>query len=166
VSISTVKADITKLKLDAIVNAANTSLLGGGGVEGAVHRAAGKELEFACRMLNGCKVGEAKITSGFKLPAKYIIHTVAPVWCGGNANEDSLLRSCYLASLRLAADNGTRTVAFPVISTGIYGFPKDRAAQIAVTTVHSEFERYGLIEIIFCCFDDETVQHYQKATSA
>ena len=128
-------ADITKLKVDAIVNAANCSLLGGGGVDGAIHRAAGGELLEACRKFNGCKTGEARITPGFKLPAKFVIHTPGPVWHGGNHNEAGLLKNCYINSLALAKENLFRTIAFPCISTGIYHFPKEQAAKIAIETI-------------------------------
>lgn len=159
--------DITKLAVDAIVNAANTSLLGGGGVDGAIHRAAGRELEFECRMLNGCEVGEAKITKGYKLPARHIIHTVGPVWQGGGKGEAELLASCYRHSLELAAANDCRTVAFPAISTGVYRYPKDEATQIAVDTVSRFIEEKKLPEtIIFCCFDDQTAELYRRAVAA
>ena len=128
-------ADITELKVDAIVNAANCSLLGGGGVDGAIHRAAGGELLEACRKFNGCKTGEARITPGFKLPAKFVIHTPGPVWHGGNHNEAGLLKNCYINSLALAKENLFRTIAFPCISTGIYHFPKEQAAKIAIETI-------------------------------
>jgi O-acetyl-ADP-ribose deacetylase len=163
--VTAVPGDITTLKVDAVVNAANTSLLGGGGVDGAIHRAAGKELEFACRMLNGCKIGEAKITAGFKLPAKFIIHTVGPVWRGGQADEVSLLKSCYAKSLDLAKRHEVSSIAFPAISTGIYGFPKDHAARIAVTTVRQNLPNSGVNEVIFCCFDQETLTHYLQELS-
>ena len=159
--------DITKLAGDAIVNAANTSLLGGGGVDGAIHRAAGRELEFECRMLNGCKVGEAKITKGYKLPARYIIHTVGPVWQGGAKGEAGLLASCYDSSLELAAANDCRRVAFPAISTGVYRYPKEEATQIAVGTVSTFLAEKTMPEtIIFCCFDDQTAELYRQAVAA
>ncbi|MFC3322247.1 O-acetyl-ADP-ribose deacetylase [Mesorhizobium cantuariense] len=159
--------DITKLAVDAIVNAANTSLLGGGGVDGAIHRAAGRELEFECRMLNGCKIGEAKITKGYKLPARHIIHTVGPVWQGGGKGEAELLASCYTSSLELAAANDCRTVAFPAISTGVYRYPKDEATRIAVDTVSRFIGEKKLPEtIIFCCFDDQTAEIYRQAVAA
>jgi O-acetyl-ADP-ribose deacetylase (regulator of RNase III) len=161
--IELIKADITKLEVDAIVNAANTSLLGGGGVDGAIHRAAGKELLEECRTLKGCKTGEAKITKGYKLPAKFVIHTVGPVWNGGTRNEDALLEGCYKNSLRLAVENGIRTVAFPGISTGAYRFPFDRACRIALRTIkdflnnHSGIERVSLV-----CYSDKDFEQYQR----
>ena len=157
------KGDITKLEVDAIVNAANTSLLGGGGVDGAIHRAAGPELLEYNRKLGGCKTGEAKISPGFKLPAKYIIHTVGPVWNGENNNEDNLLASCYKNSLNLAVENGVKTIAFPAISTGVYRFPLERAAKIAVTEVKKFLVKNESIEkVIFVCFDEETFEFYKK----
>ncbi|WP_095203197.1 O-acetyl-ADP-ribose deacetylase [Mesorhizobium carmichaelinearum] len=159
--------DITKLDVDAIVNAANSSLLGGGGVDGAIHRAAGRELEFECRMLNGCKVGDAKITKGYKLPARHIIHTVGPVWQGGGKGEAELLASCYRRSLELAAANNCRSVAFPAISTGVYRYPKDEATKIAVGTVSMVVEEKNMPEtVIFCCFDEQTAQLYQRTVAA
>jgi len=151
-------ADITKLSVDAIVNAANSSLLGGGGVDGAIHRAAGPELVMACRMLQGCKTGEAKVTPGFKLPAKFVIHTVGPVWQDGTKGEPELLAQCYVNSLRRAAEIKAETIAFPAISTGIYRFPKPLAAEIAVNTVRAALNAPR--EIIFCCFDEENLALY------
>ena len=160
--IKLIKGDITKLETDAIVNAANRSLLGGGGVDGAIHRAAGPELLEECKTLNGCETGHAKITAGYKLPAKHVIHTVGPVWHGGNNNEDELLDSCYNESLKLAEENNCKSVAFPNISTGVYGFPKARAAKIAVETVKNFIEKNTLPDqVIFCCFDDENYRLYQ-----
>ncbi|MER8437906.1 O-acetyl-ADP-ribose deacetylase [Mesorhizobium sp. M1312] len=156
--------DITKLPVDAIVNAANTSLLGGGGVDGAIHRAAGPELEFECRMLNGCKVGDAKLTRGYRLQARYIIHTVGPVWQGGGKGEAELLASCYRRSLELAAAKDCRKVAFPAISTGVYRYPKDQATEIAVSTVSAFIGQHAVPEtVIFCCFDQQTADLYQQA---
>ncbi len=157
------KGDITKLAVDGIVNAANSSLLGGGGVDGAIHRAAGPGLLEYCRKLNGCPTGQAKITPGFKLPAKYIIHTVGPVWHGGAGGEDKLLADCYSNSLRLAEENGIKTIAFPAISTGVYGFPSDKAAQIAVTTAKEFLEKNNTIDkVIFVCFDQSTFNIYGR----
>lgn len=146
---------------DAIVNAANTSLLGGGGVDGAIHRAAGPELKQACAKLFGCRTGEAKITAGFNLPAKYIIHTVGPVWHGGQKNEAQLLQNCYQNSLQLALENSCKTIAFPNISTGVYHFPKTMAAQIAISTVEAFLHAHPQIhEVTFVCFDEENYQIY------
>ena len=160
--IEIVKADITKLNVDAIVNAANSSLLGGGGVDGAIHRAAGPKLLEECKKLNGCKRGEAKITQGYNLQSKFVIHTVGPIWNGGNYNEDELLTNCYLNSLKLAVENKIKTIAFPAISTGVYSFPLERAAQIAIKTVKKFIQSDKSIEkIIFVCFDDRTYQTYK-----
>jgi O-acetyl-ADP-ribose deacetylase len=157
------KGDITKLNVDAIVNAANTSLLGGGGVDGAIHRAAGPELLEFNRKLGGCKTGEAKSSPGFNLPAKFIIHTVGPVWNGGKNNEDNLLASCYKSSLKLAAENEIKIIAFPAISTGVYHFPLERATKIAVTEIKKFLEKNESIEkVIFVCSDEETYSVYNK----
>lgn len=151
--------DITKVKIEAIVNAANTSLLGGGGVDGAIHRKAGKKLLEECRKLNGCKTGEAKITKGYNLECDYIIHTVGPVWIGGNKNEEQLLKNCYLNSLNLAAKNDVKSIAFCAISTGIYRFPIDKATEIAVKTV-IEFVKNKDINILFVLFDENIYNKY------
>jgi len=157
------KGDITKLKVDAIVNAANTSQLAGGGVDGAIHRAAGQELLDFNRKLGDCLTGEAKNSPGFNLPTKYIIHTVGPVWDGGKNNEDKLLASCYHNSLKLSVENGVKTIAFPAISTGVYRFPLERATKIAVTEVKNFLEKNKSIEkVIFVCFDEETYHVYIK----
>jgi O-acetyl-ADP-ribose deacetylase len=161
--IELIRGDITRVDADAIVNAANSSLLGGGGVDGAIHRAAGPALLEACRKLKGCPPGEAKITDGFNLKAKYVIHTVGPVWQGGNAGEDVLLENCYVNSLKLAATHHFKTVAFPNISTGIYGFPKDRAAGIAVNTVKKWLESHPEPEkVIFVVFDEDNAIIYNQ----
>jgi O-acetyl-ADP-ribose deacetylase (regulator of RNase III) len=155
---------ITGQKVDAIVNAANTTLLGGGGVDGAIHLAAGPELLEECRKLGGCPTGEARITKGYRLPAKYVVHTVGPFWRGGRSGEDALLRGCYEMSLKLAEENGVKTIAFPSISTGAYGFPIDRAARIAVETVLEGLERSKCIEkVIFVCFSQGDYEVYKKA---
>jgi len=157
------KGDITKVEADAIVNAANKSLLGGGGVDGAIHRAAGKELLEESKTLNGCETGQAKITGGYQLPADFVIHTVGPVWHGGNSNEPQLLRSCYLNSLKIASEKGLGTVAFPGISTGVYGFPKKQAAEIAVNAVKSFSENHDKPEkVIFVVFDEESEAYYKE----
>jgi O-acetyl-ADP-ribose deacetylase (regulator of RNase III) len=161
--IEILKGDITKLKVDAIVNAANTSLLGGGGVDGAIHRGAGPELLAFNRKLGGCATGEAKISPGFNLPAKHIIHTVGPIWNGGKNNEDKLLAICYKNSLKLAIENGVKTIAFPAISTGVYRFPLERATKIAITEAKKILEKNESIEkVIFVCFDQETYESYKK----
>lgn len=157
------KGDITKLKVDAVVNAANSSLLGGGGVDGAIHRAAGPELLEECRNLHGAKTGEAKITKGYKLPAKYVIHTVGPVWRGGSHGEPELLTSCYRNSLMLWKENNLKSIAFPAVSTGIYGYPKKEAAEVAVRTILKETKGLGdEYEVYLVAFDTETELLYQE----
>ena len=161
--IEILKGDITKLKVDAIVNAANTSLLGGGGVDGAIHRAAGRELLEECKTLNGCKTGQSKITKGYNLPSKYVIHTVGPIWYGGNNKEGELLKSCYSTSLSLAKKYGIKTIAFPAISCGAYGFPIEDACKIAITTVREFISNNDCLEkIIFIDINDIIVEIYRK----
>ena len=161
--LSIVKGDIVKAKTDAIVNAANTSLLGGGGVDGAIHRAAGPELLEECRTLGGCATGQAKLTGGYRLPARFVLHTPGPVWNGGGDGEESLLKSCYESCLKLAADHGCKTVAFPSISTGIYGFPLEKAAPIAVGTILRFLEDHQDMEVQMVCFDGRTRNAYEEA---
>ena len=165
--IQIVEGDITKLKVDAIVNAANTSLLGGGGVDGAIHRVAGPQLLEECRLLNGCPTGKAKITKGYNLPAKHVIHTVGPVWRGGNSDEDELLKSCYLNSLKLAVENKIKTIAFPSISTGVYGFPFIRASQLALKTVQEFLSTNKTIEkVIFVTFSKNDYNDFKVIIEA
>ena len=161
--ITTTKGDITKLSVDAIVNAANTSLLGGGGVDGAIHRAAGHGLLEECITLNGCKTGQSKITKGYNLPAKFVIHTVGPIWYGGNKNERELLKSCYITALNLAKENGIKTIAFPAISCGIYHFPLEEACKIATDTVREFISKNDCFEkIIFIDINDAIIDIYKK----
>ena len=162
IRLTATQGDITRLDVDAIVNAANSSLLGGGGVDGAVHRAAGRELEHECRLLGGCKTGQAELSKGYRLPARYIIHTVGPVWNGGTAGEPELLKACYMNSLRVAAEARLGSIAFPCISTGIFGYPASDAARMAVGTAR-EFAagESSIREIVFCCFSTQDFTLYQ-----
>lgn len=162
-----IEADITTLAVDAIVNAANASLLGGGGVDGAIHRAAGPDLLAECRTLGGCETGQAKITGGYDLPARFVIHTVGPVWHGGDKGEADLLAACYRNSIQLAAANDCNTIAFPAISTGVYGYPADQAAQIAVRAVAEALPQFpGIACVTLCCFNSRSAELHRQAVAA